>query len=226
MWALNEPGWDHALVCPLFTSNSFEPRHESWLNLISLISCRDPDLVRRIGEATAIEVRATGIPYVFAPCIAVYSWIPYLFYGISRGLLLACSIKLQFNLGMYYNVLWYGMIDRYVEIRDGEGAMRASVRIPNLSRIWLLSSMDCKDCQIDLVLLMLMDRKIQFIRSLDHSVHKIQNLFNLLQQCKKLQELKWPIPILGDPIRTQIRSHCPGQNPACSVSPFIGNIIH
>ncbi|KAJ7543348.1 hypothetical protein O6H91_09G034100 [Diphasiastrum complanatum] len=32
---------------------------------------RDPDLVRRIGEATALEVRATGIPYVFAPCIAV-----------------------------------------------------------------------------------------------------------------------------------------------------------
>ncbi|KAK1321148.1 Beta-xylosidase/alpha-L-arabinofuranosidase 2 [Acorus calamus] len=31
----------------------------------------DPLLVRRIGEATALEVRATGIPYVFAPCIAV-----------------------------------------------------------------------------------------------------------------------------------------------------------
>ncbi|KAF8059343.1 hypothetical protein N665_1230s0009 [Sinapis alba] len=32
---------------------------------------RDPDLVKRIGEATALEVRATGIQYVFAPCIAV-----------------------------------------------------------------------------------------------------------------------------------------------------------
>ena len=32
---------------------------------------RDPMLVKRIGEATALEVRATGIPYVFAPCIAV-----------------------------------------------------------------------------------------------------------------------------------------------------------
>ncbi|KQK13206.1 uncharacterized protein LOC100822901 [Brachypodium distachyon] len=31
----------------------------------------DPMLVQRIGEATALEVRATGIPYVFAPCIAV-----------------------------------------------------------------------------------------------------------------------------------------------------------
>lgn len=32
---------------------------------------RDPDLVKRIGAATALEVRATGIPYTFAPCIAV-----------------------------------------------------------------------------------------------------------------------------------------------------------
>ncbi|XP_018857833.2 beta-glucosidase BoGH3B-like [Juglans regia] len=32
---------------------------------------RDPDLLRRIGAATALEVRATGIPYAFAPCIAV-----------------------------------------------------------------------------------------------------------------------------------------------------------
>ncbi|CAN0858168.1 Beta-glucosidase BoGH3B [Linum grandiflorum] len=32
---------------------------------------RDPVLIKRIGEATAKEVRATGISYVFAPCIAV-----------------------------------------------------------------------------------------------------------------------------------------------------------
>lgn len=32
---------------------------------------RDPQLVKRIGAATALEVRATGIPYSFAPCIAV-----------------------------------------------------------------------------------------------------------------------------------------------------------
>lgn len=36
------------------------------------IYCRDPGLVKRIGAATAREARATGIPYVFAPCIAVY----------------------------------------------------------------------------------------------------------------------------------------------------------
>ncbi|KAM0943584.1 putative glucan 1,3-beta-glucosidase [Dioscorea sansibarensis] len=34
-------------------------------------SSRDPELARRIGVATALEVRATGIPYTFAPCIAV-----------------------------------------------------------------------------------------------------------------------------------------------------------
>ncbi|KAL2239255.1 UNVERIFIED_CONTAM: Lysosomal beta glucosidase [Sesamum indicum] len=31
----------------------------------------DPDLVKKIGAATALEVRATGIHYTFAPCIAV-----------------------------------------------------------------------------------------------------------------------------------------------------------
>lgn len=32
---------------------------------------RDPELVKKIGYATALEVRATGINYAFAPCIAV-----------------------------------------------------------------------------------------------------------------------------------------------------------
>ncbi|KAJ9540443.1 hypothetical protein OSB04_026949 [Centaurea solstitialis] len=32
---------------------------------------RDPVLVKKIGAATALEVRATGIQYAFAPCIAV-----------------------------------------------------------------------------------------------------------------------------------------------------------
>ncbi|XVE79120.1 hypothetical protein DITRI_Ditri14bG0032600 [Diplodiscus trichospermus] len=38
---------------------------------IGLGATRDPELVKRIGAATALEVRATGINYVFAPCIAV-----------------------------------------------------------------------------------------------------------------------------------------------------------
>ncbi|KAK6926471.1 Glycoside hydrolase, family 3, N-terminal, partial [Dillenia turbinata] len=39
--------------------------------VLNLSLLRDPDLVKRIGAATALEVRATGIPYAFAPCIAV-----------------------------------------------------------------------------------------------------------------------------------------------------------
>ncbi|XP_031505420.1 uncharacterized protein LOC116267693 [Nymphaea colorata] len=38
---------------------------------VGLGATRDPDLVKRIGQATALEVRATGIPYTFAPCVAV-----------------------------------------------------------------------------------------------------------------------------------------------------------
>ncbi|XP_065867282.1 uncharacterized protein [Euphorbia lathyris] len=38
---------------------------------IGLGATRDPDLIKRIGAATAAEVRATGIHYAFAPCIAV-----------------------------------------------------------------------------------------------------------------------------------------------------------
>ncbi|PKA64038.1 Beta-D-xylosidase 1 [Apostasia shenzhenica] len=38
---------------------------------IALGATRDPVLVKKIGAATALEIRATGIPYTFAPCIAV-----------------------------------------------------------------------------------------------------------------------------------------------------------
>ncbi|CAI0384765.1 unnamed protein product [Linum tenue] len=38
---------------------------------IGLGATRDPELVKRIGAATALEARATGIPYLFAPCVAV-----------------------------------------------------------------------------------------------------------------------------------------------------------
>lgn len=38
---------------------------------VGLGATRDPQLVKRIGAATALEVRATGITYTFAPCIAV-----------------------------------------------------------------------------------------------------------------------------------------------------------
>ncbi|XP_031121479.1 uncharacterized protein LOC116024668 [Ipomoea triloba] len=38
---------------------------------IGLGATRDAELVRRIGAATALEARATGIPYVFGPCVSV-----------------------------------------------------------------------------------------------------------------------------------------------------------
>ncbi|KAL1813384.1 hypothetical protein ACET3Z_023449 [Daucus carota] len=38
---------------------------------VGLGATRDPVLVKKIGAATALEIRATGIPYTFAPCIAV-----------------------------------------------------------------------------------------------------------------------------------------------------------
>jgi beta-glucosidase len=38
---------------------------------VGLGATRDPHLVKRIGEATAHETRATGIPYTFAPSVAV-----------------------------------------------------------------------------------------------------------------------------------------------------------
>ncbi|GFQ08014.1 beta-glucosidase bogh3b [Phtheirospermum japonicum] len=55
---------------------------ETWIDMVNgfqkgslstrlKIPMLDPKLVKRIGAATALEVRATGIPYAFAPCIAV-----------------------------------------------------------------------------------------------------------------------------------------------------------
>ncbi|KOM52564.1 hypothetical protein LR48_Vigan09g122300 [Vigna angularis] len=38
---------------------------------VGLGATRDSDLVRRIGAATALEVKASGIHYSFAPCVAV-----------------------------------------------------------------------------------------------------------------------------------------------------------
>jgi len=38
---------------------------------IGLGAMRDPDLIQRIGEVTALEVAATGIDWTFAPTLAV-----------------------------------------------------------------------------------------------------------------------------------------------------------
>jgi len=38
---------------------------------IGLGATRDPELIERIGEVTAVETRATGVPWTFAPCLCV-----------------------------------------------------------------------------------------------------------------------------------------------------------
>ncbi|CAL4890205.1 unnamed protein product [Urochloa decumbens] len=38
---------------------------------VGLGCTRDPELAMKIGAAVALEVRATGIPFIFAPCVAV-----------------------------------------------------------------------------------------------------------------------------------------------------------
>ncbi|KAK4432651.1 Beta-glucosidase BoGH3B [Sesamum alatum] len=44
---------------------------------IGLGATRDPELVKKIGAATAPEIRATGVPYAFAPCIAEIDLLMY-----------------------------------------------------------------------------------------------------------------------------------------------------
>lgn len=48
-----------------------------------LLKIRDPALVKKIGAVTAAEVRATGIPYVFAPCVAVSDQISSFYWGTT-----------------------------------------------------------------------------------------------------------------------------------------------
>ncbi|TYK19869.1 beta-glucosidase BoGH3B-like [Cucumis melo var. makuwa] len=52
---------------------SKEASAQDWVQMVNEIQqgALDPQLLKRIGEASALEIRATGIPYAFAPCIAV-----------------------------------------------------------------------------------------------------------------------------------------------------------
>nr|GEY14369.1 glycoside hydrolase family 3 C-terminal domain-containing protein [Tanacetum cinerariifolium] len=45
--------------------------HNIGLGVTRQVKCRDTELIKKIGAATALEVRATGINYAFAPCVAV-----------------------------------------------------------------------------------------------------------------------------------------------------------
>ncbi|KAG5556303.1 hypothetical protein RHGRI_006793 [Rhododendron griersonianum] len=56
----------------LFTVTTMFTRQQFSLTILGLeLQGKDPELVKKIGAATALEVRATGIHYAFAPCIAV-----------------------------------------------------------------------------------------------------------------------------------------------------------
>jgi hypothetical protein len=54
-------------------------------------------LVKRIGEATALEVRATGISYVFAPCIAVMDNTELLVGCFSLDFVQTCLLIIPLN---------------------------------------------------------------------------------------------------------------------------------
>lgn len=45
---------------------------------VGLGATRDPQLVKKIGAITALEVKATGIAQAFAPCVAVIKWKIYI----------------------------------------------------------------------------------------------------------------------------------------------------
>ena len=76
--------------------------------------------MKKIAAATALEVRATGIPYTFAPCIAVINFVE----NISKSLILWC--KYLFPI-IYKNQLSY----RFAEIQGGVAVMKVLAKIPN-----------------------------------------------------------------------------------------------
>lgn len=94
-----------------------------------LLSSRDPMLVKRIGEATALEVRATGISYVFAPCIAVTDntscLLNALVWTSDYNCVSCCPSELIYVLDM--------ILPRFVETQDGDAAMKAIARTQRLS---------------------------------------------------------------------------------------------
>ena len=67
---------DAAASCRSEAGIMFKVPHQQAVESVLMLCCccwccREPELVARIGAATALEVRATGISYTFAPCIAV-----------------------------------------------------------------------------------------------------------------------------------------------------------
>lgn len=69
---------------------------------IGLGATRDADLVRRIGEATALEMAATGIPWNFAPVVAVPQDIRWgrTYEGYSENIDLVSTLGVAFIKGL------------------------------------------------------------------------------------------------------------------------------
>jgi hypothetical protein len=90
---------------------------------------RDPELAKKIGAAVALEVRATGIPFIFAPCLAVRGHdifiqkLSPLFHQMHHN-------KLVANQWIFY-ALNYIYFCRCAETQGGVGATRASARTPS-----------------------------------------------------------------------------------------------
>lgn len=73
--------------------------------------------MKRIGAATALEVRATGIPYVFAPCIAV------------NLIMNPTSDTLSFQVSAAQRLL---LLPRFAGTHGGVGVTRATARMRKL----------------------------------------------------------------------------------------------
>lgn len=68
---------------------------------VDFVKCdlRDADLAKRIGVATALEVRASGIHYTFAPCVAVCSlFFFFSFYILFQYSFVTMTILVGFSL--------------------------------------------------------------------------------------------------------------------------------
>ncbi|GJM96617.1 hypothetical protein PR202_ga13476 [Eleusine coracana subsp. coracana] len=90
---------------------------------IGLGATRDPMLVKKIGEATALEVRAAGIPYVFAPSLAIaLTFIWAALQNLCRKKVAACA-RQYVGAGGTYNG-----IDQGNTVIDKNGMMSVHMR--------------------------------------------------------------------------------------------------
>lgn len=82
-------------------------------------------MARRIGSATALEVRASGAHWVFEPCVAVSLLFLHTVFHRNRT---------QENRTIIYGHV-YGVWYRCAKIRDGEDVSRVTAKTPTLYAI-------------------------------------------------------------------------------------------